>query len=222
MDWPRYYHGALPGLTATMGVALLLPLTYGLNATTGMLLLLGVYCGGIYGGSITAILIKTPGTPASAATILDGYPLARQGRAGEASALSASTIAGLFSALVLLLVAPQLARFALRIGPAEYFALAVFGLTIISSVSGKSILKGLIMGIVGMLISIVGLDPVGGFERLTFGSGYLVGGISLIPAMIGLFAVSEILEKARTIRFPSNRSRNTAIRSFREGRSSET
>ncbi|MDX9957192.1 MAG: tripartite tricarboxylate transporter permease [Clostridia bacterium] len=193
--------GALPGLTATMGVALLLPLTYGLSPITGILLLLGVYCGGIYGGSITAILIKTPGTPASAATILDGYPLARQGRAGQAlsMALIASTIAGLFSAMVLLLVAPQLARFALRIGPAEYFALAVFGLTIISSVSGKSIVKGLIMGVLGMLIATIGLDPVGGFDRLTFGFRNLMGGISLIPAMIGLFAISEILEKARTV-----------------------
>jgi putative tricarboxylic transport membrane protein len=196
--------GALPGLTATMGVALLLPLTYGLDSLTGMLLLLGVYCGGIYGGSITAILIKTPGTPASAATVLDGYPLAQQGRAGEAlnMALVASTIGGLFSALMLLLIAPQLARFALQIGPAEYFSLAVFGLTIISSVSGKSIVKGLITGLFGMLIASVGLDPVGGFDRLTFGVPQLAGGINLIPAMIGLFAVSEILQKAKDLDLP--------------------
>ncbi len=196
--------GALPGLTATMGVALLLPLTYGLDPITGVLLLLGVYCGGIYGGSITAILIKTPGTPASAATILDGYPLALHGRAGDALsiALVASTIGGLFSALILLLVAPQLAMFALKIGPAEYFTLALFGLTIISSVSGKSIVKGLIMGVLGMLISCIGLDPIGGFERLTFGIIYLMGGINLIPMMIGLFAIAEILEKARTINLP--------------------
>lgn len=111
--------GALPGLTATMGVALLLPLTFGMDPITGMLLLLGVYCGGIYGGSVTAVLIKTPGTPASAATILDGYAMAKQGRAGEAleMALKASTIAGIFSALVLLFIAPQVAKFALKFGP---------------------------------------------------------------------------------------------------------
>lgn len=196
--------GALPGLTATMGVALLLPLTFGMDSITGMLLILGVYCGGIYGGSITAVLIKTPGTPASAATILDGYIMAKQGRAGEAleMALKASTIAGLFSAFVLLFVAPQLAKFALKFGPPEYFALAVFGLTIISSINSESIIKGLISGMLGMLVSTIGLDPIGGIDRLTFGIDKLAGGINLIPAMIGLFAISEILEKTRTIDHP--------------------
>ncbi|RGZ01150.1 C4-dicarboxylate ABC transporter permease [Clostridium sp. AM58-1XD] len=190
--------GALPGLTATMGVALLIPLTYGMNSITGLLLLLGVYCGGTYGGSITAILIKTPGTPASAATVLDGYKMAQQGRGGEAlqMALTASTIGGIFSALVLLFVAPVIAKFALKFGPSEYFALALFGLTIISSVSGESVIKGLMMGFTGLLITVIGIDPIEGIERFTFGNVNLAGGIDLIPAMIGLFAISEILMKS--------------------------
>lgn len=198
--------GALPGLTATMGIALFLPLTYGLDPAVGMFLLLGIYCGGTYGASITAILINTPGTPAAAATVLDGYPLSKQGRAGEAlsMALVASTIAGLISTSVLLLVAPQIARFALRIGPAEYFSLAVFGLAIISSVSGKSLIKGLLMGTLGMLVSIVGLDPMGGIDRLTFGYFYLAGGLNVIPIMIGMFAVSELMLKCEDILVPTS------------------
>ncbi|MGD9156121.1 MAG: tripartite tricarboxylate transporter permease, partial [Bacillota bacterium] len=189
--------GALPGLTATMGVALFLPLTFGMNPITGILMLLGIYCGGIYGGSITAILIKTPGTPASAATILDGYTMAQKGHGGKAlqMALVASTIAGIFSALMLLFIAPQLARAALKFGPPEYFALAIFGLSIISSVCGNNVFKGMIAGILGMFVSMIGLDPIGGIPRLTFGYDYLAGGINLIPALIGLFAISEIFHK---------------------------
>ena len=136
--------GALPGLTGTMAMALLLPLTYGLASIPGVMLLLGVYCGSIYGGSITAILINTPGTPASAATSLDGYPMAQKGHGLKALhvALSASTIGGLFSCAVLLFAAPPIASFALKFGPAEYFALALFGLTIIASVGGKSRSRG--------------------------------------------------------------------------------
>lgn len=128
---------------ATIGVALLLPLIFGMDPVTGILLLLGVYCGGICGGSIDAILLNTPGTPASAATTLDGYPLLQKGQAGKAlqMALVASVIAGIFSALILLILAPQIARFALRFGVSEYFSLAIFGLTIISSVSSKNILR---------------------------------------------------------------------------------
>jgi len=138
----------------TMGVALLLPLTFGMDPVTGILLLLGVYCGGIYGGFIGAILLNTPGTPASAATTLDGYPLSQKGQAGKAlqMALVASVIAGIFNALILLILAPQIARFALRFGASEYFSLAIFGLTIISSVSSKNILKGIIMGLLGECI----------------------------------------------------------------------
>lgn len=193
--------GALPGLTGTMCIALLLPLTYGLNPITGILLLLGVYCGGIYGGSITAILINTPGTPASAATALDGYQMAKKGHGLKAlhDALSASTIGGLFSCIVLLFAAPPIAAFALRFGPSEYFALALFGLTIIASVGGKSQIKGLLMGFVGLLISCVGIDPMDGVSRFTFGINRMQGGIDTIPVLIGLFAITEIMNKGRDL-----------------------
>lgn len=195
--------GALPGLTGTMCIALLLPMTYGLNSITGMILLLGVYCGGIYGGSITAILINTPGTPASAATVLDGYPMAKKGRAAHALnlALSASEIGGLFSVAVLIVAAPQIARVALDFGPAEYFALALFGLTIIASVGG-SLIKGLIMGLAGLFVATIGMDPVGGTNRFTFNITELSSGIDIIPALIGLFAITEIMYKARDIYKP--------------------
>lgn len=189
--------GALPGLTATMAVALFTPITFGMDSVTGILMLLGMYCGATYGGSITAILIKTPGTPASAATALDGYAMTQKGHAGKAlqMALYASTIGGLISALILLLVAPLLAKLATAFGPPEFFALAFFGLTIISSVSSENMLKGLIMGVLGMLISSVGLDRITGTARMTFGYHYLSGGFQLIPVLIGLFAIAELLRK---------------------------
>ncbi len=191
--------GALPGLTGTMCIALLLPLTYGLNSVSSILLLLGVYCGGIYGGSITAILINTPGTPASAATALDGYQMAKKGHAYKAlhSALAASTMGGLFSCAILIFAAPPIASFALRFGPREYFALALFGLTIIASVGGKSQIKGLLMGFAGLLIACVGIDPMDGVSRFSFGINRMQGGIDTIPVLIGLFAITEIMSKAR-------------------------
>lgn len=191
--------GALPGLNSAIGVALLLPLTYGMDATTGVLLLLGAYCGAVYGGSITAILIKTPGTPAAAATLLDGNTLAEKGHAGIAldAALKASTFGGIFSAILLLFVAPALAQVALQFGPAEYFSLAVFGLTIISGISGKSLGKGLLMGVLGLLLTTVGVDKISGGTRFTFGIDALWGGITMIPVMVGLFAVSELIVKVR-------------------------
>lgn len=192
--------GALPGLNSAIGVALLLPLTYGMDATTGVLLLLGAYCGAVYGGSITAILIKTPGTPAAAATLLDGNTLAEKGHAGIAldAALKASTFGGIFSAILLLFVAPALAQVALQFGPAEYFSLAVFGLTIISGISGKSLGKGLLMGVLGLLLTTVGVDKISGGTRFTFGIDALWGGITMIPVMVGLFAVSELIVKVRS------------------------
>ena len=193
--------GALPGLTGTMGIALLLPLTYGMSSIHGMMLLLGVYCGGIYGGSITAILINTPGTPASAATSLDGYPMAQQGHAKRAlhDALAASMIGGLISCIILLTCAPMVAKFALNFGAREYFALSLFGLTIIASVGGKSGLKGLLMGFAGLLLGCVGIDSLEGVSRFTFGNNYLTGGFNIIPVLIGLFAITEIMTKSRDI-----------------------
>lgn len=189
--------GALPGLTATMAVALFTPITFGLDPEAGILMLLAMYCGATYGGSITAILIKTPGTPASAATAIDGYALTMKGHAGKAleMALYASTIGGVFSAVMLLFIAPLMARLATSFGPPEFFALALFGLTIISSVSGDNVVKGLIMGALGMLFSTIGLDTITGVPRMTFHLSYLAGGLQLIPVLIGLFAISELVRK---------------------------
>jgi putative tricarboxylic transport membrane protein len=187
--------GAMPGLTALMGVTLLLPFTYGMEASAGMLVLLSITFGAIYGGSITAILIKTPGTPASAATMLDGGPMADRGEGGRAVGIStvASFFGGFLSALVCTTIAPQLAKVALEFGPSEYFALAVFGLTIIASISGKSLSKGLISGALGLIISTVGMDPISGFPRLTFGITNLYSGFAVVPILIGFFAISNIL-----------------------------
>lgn len=185
--------GALPGLTATMGVTLLLPLTFGMEATQGILLLLGIYIGAIYGGSISAILLKIPGTPASAATAIDGYEFSKRGESGRALGIAtfSSFIGGIISCIILWLTAPILAKFALKFSSAEYFMLAIFGLTIIVSISGKSMEKGLICGLIGILISMVGVDKITGYLRFTFDSPNLLSGISYIPIMIGLFAMSQ-------------------------------
>lgn len=191
--------GALPGLTATMGVAILLPLTFGMDSVTGMLTLLAVYCGGIYGGSITAILIKAPGTPASAATVLDGYPMSRRGEGGNAlyAALISSVIGGIFSCIMLIFFAPKLAQAALKFGSPEYFSLALFGLTVISVATSKNAFKGLMMASVGLLITMIGIDPIEGVTRFTFGSTNLSSGIALVPAMLGAFALTEVYVKVR-------------------------
>jgi len=189
--------GVIPGLTASMAIALLIPFTYALPPIAGISLLLGVYCGGVYGGSITAILIGTPGTPAAVATLIDGYPMARKGDAGKALyyATVGSFVGGVFSCIVLTLVAPKIAAVALRFGSPEYFALAVFGISIVSSISGEEIIKGLSVACVGLLITTIGYDPIGGLPRFTFGQMQLTGGISFIPALIGLFAVSQVIEE---------------------------
>jgi putative tricarboxylic transport membrane protein len=186
--------GALPGLTASVGIILLLPLTYKLDPSTGMVMLCGMFCGAIYGGSIAAILISTPGTPSAAATVLDGYPLAQRGEAGKALGVAtlASTAGGILSTFCLIFLAPQLAKVALKFGPEEYFALMVFGLTIIGSVSGKSLIKGMLAGLFGLLIATIGLDPVTGYARYSFGIPDLMSGFPLLPVLIGLFAFSEI------------------------------
>ncbi|WP_070000752.1 tripartite tricarboxylate transporter permease [Cellulosilyticum sp. I15G10I2] len=185
--------GALPGLTATMGVALLLPLTFGMDAESGILLLLGIYAGAIYGGSISAILLKTPGTPAAAATALDGFEMSKRGEAGRALGIStvSSYIGGTLSVILLILISPQLAKIGLKFSAPEYFALAMFGLSIIASVSGKHVLKGIMAGVIGLLVSTVGIDIVTGYQRFTFGNMNLFNGFSFIPVMIGLFALSQ-------------------------------
>lgn len=190
--------GALPGITGSVAMALLLPMTYNMSPSLALMMLAGVYIGAMYGSSITAILIRTPGAPASAATVLDGYELHKQGRSGVALGISlyTGTIGGLFSVVVLIALAVPLADMALAFGPPEYFGLTVFGLAIISSLAGKSMIKGLISGIVGLILATVGMDPFSGMPRFTYGSEELLGGIDLIAAMIGLFAVSEVLVQA--------------------------
>ncbi|PWC13014.1 tripartite tricarboxylate transporter permease [Brenneria corticis] len=184
--------GALPGLTATMGVAILLPFTFGMDPVTGLLMISGVFFGGVYGGSIIAILLRIPGTPAAAATAIDGYELTKRGEGGSALgiAIISSTIGGTISVLVLVFLAPQLAKVALKFSAAENFALAIFGLSIISSIAGKSMIKGIIAGFIGLLIATVGLDPMTGFPRFTGGMPELMN-VPFIPVMIGLFAASE-------------------------------
>lgn len=186
--------GCLPGLTATMGVALLVPLTFSLSPVQGLLLLMGIFTGGIYGGSIAGILIRTPGTPAAAATLLDGYPLSQRGEAGKAIGIAtiASFIGGSIGALVMAFLAPEIAQFGLRFGPPEFFALAIFGLTMIISISGESLLKGAISALFGLMITTIGLDPLSGVPRFSFGNDNLLGGISFIPALIGLFGFAQV------------------------------
>jgi putative tricarboxylic transport membrane protein len=188
--------GSIPGLTATMAVALALPFTFSLDPITGILLLVGVYKGGVFGGSITAILLRAPGTPAAAATLLDGYPLARQGKAGKAlkMALYASCIADFLSNLALIFFAGVIAGLALAFGPPEFFWLICFSLTVVISIAGSSLLKGLISGALGLLISTVGLDLVEGSQRFTFGNFNLMGGVGYIPLLIGLFALPEVID----------------------------
>ena len=186
--------GAMPGLTSVMGVTLLLPFTYGMDATTGMAMLLSISFGAIYGGSITAILIGTPGTPASAATMIEGRQFAARGEGGRALGIStvSSWVGGTISAIMLILIAPQLAKLALKFGAPEYCTLCLFGLTIIASISGKSLLKGAIAGFLGLLISTIGIDPMTGFSRFAFGNINLYSGLQTVPLMIGLFAISQV------------------------------
>lgn len=188
--------GAIPGLTVMLCLVLFLPFTYTLGPIPSFMFLLGIYCAGSYGGSISAILIKTPGTPHATATMLDGYPLAQQGYPKKALqlALEASVFGGLFSAFVLLFLAPTVAKFAMKIGSPEYFLICLFGLTIISGVSGKSLIRGIISGCFGLFISIVGMDLIsGGVTRFTFDNVNLYGGFDLVIVLIGLFALIEIM-----------------------------
>ncbi|MDR1533750.1 MAG: tripartite tricarboxylate transporter permease [Planctomycetota bacterium] len=193
--------GCLPGLTATMGVALVLPLTFGMEAIPGILLLLGVYVGAIYGGSVSAILIRTPGTPAAAATVLDGYEFAKRGEAGRALGIStlSSFVGGMISCVILAIMAPWLARIALKFSSPEFFLLAVFGLCVIASISGASLAKGLLCGALGMILACVGIDGITAHMRYTYGNINLLSGINYIPVMIGLFAMSQAFEGVEDI-----------------------
>ncbi|MEX2445688.1 MAG: tripartite tricarboxylate transporter permease [Alkalispirochaeta sp.] len=187
--------GALPGLTATMAIALLVPFTFGMAPIHGLVLLGAIYSGAIYGGSFSAILINTPGTPSAIATTFDGFPMAQKGEAYRAivTATLASVFGGVVGVIFLIFLSPPLARASLSFGPPEYFWLAAFGLTIIAAVSPRSTLKGLIGGGIGLLISTIGIAPIEGSVRYTFGTVALQNGIALIPALIGFFCIPEVL-----------------------------
>ncbi|WP_407267854.1 tripartite tricarboxylate transporter permease [Radiobacillus sp. PE A8.2] len=186
--------GSMPGLSSIMGLSILMPFTFSLGGDTGILMLLGMFCGSIFGGSVTAILINTPGTANSAATCLDGYPMANKyGQPGRALSISimASTFGGIFSAVMLLFTSPILAKFALRFGSPEFFALAIFGLSIVAGISSKSLVKGLISTLIGLLLATVGINSFTGEFRFTFDSVYLSAGISFVPVLIALYAFSQ-------------------------------
>jgi putative tricarboxylic transport membrane protein len=191
--------GALPGLTISLGMVLVLPLTFGLGSIPAMSLMLGLFAAGMTGGSYSAILINIPGTPSASATAIDGYRMARHGEAGKALGVSviSSVYGGVFSLVCLVLSAPLIARVALQFGAAEQFALLTLGLTLIAAFAGGSLVKGLITGILGLLLTTVGQDPMVGTPRFTFGRVELQAGLHFIPALIGLFAIPQVIEGLR-------------------------
>lgn len=187
--------GALPGLGPSAGIAILLPLTYGMNPTAGIAMLAGIYYGAMYGGSITSILINTPGESASIVTTFDGYPLARKGKAGQALGMAAfaSVIGGTVSVIAFMFLAPYVSLLALSFSPAEYLALMILGLTSIAGMTGKSVAKGFLSLFIGVFISAIGLDLFDGSPRFVYGNENLYGGISFIPVAMGLFGITEII-----------------------------
>ncbi|MCD8225008.1 MAG: tripartite tricarboxylate transporter permease [Clostridiales bacterium] len=186
--------GAIPGISPSMAVALLLPMTYSMTPTQGIVMLMGIYIGANYGGSITAVAINTPGTPSAAVTSFDGYPLAKSGRGGEAMGISlwSSVFGGLIGAVVLMFCAVPLASIALKFWPSEYFALCVLGLTTVATLGGSNWQKALVAVLFGLLINMVGIDPVLGVKRFTFGVTALYDGVAMVPVLIGLFALGEV------------------------------
>lgn len=214
--------GALPGVSATMAVALGLPFTYSMQPIPAIVFLVAIYCSSITGGSITAILFKIPGVPSSAPTTFDGYPMAQRGEAGKALgiALGSSAIGGLVSALAMLTLSPQLTQAALSFSPSDIFAITFMGLSILTCLDSKNILRTLISGLLGLLLACVGQDPMYAVQRLTFGNGELIAGLEMIPVLIGIFAVTEVLKqtkKRETLRSDEgNASVNTKMPSFRE------
>jgi len=192
--------GAIPGLTYSMGIILVLPLTFSLDPLSAITLLLGVYVGGMTGGSVSAIILGIPGTPSAAATCFDGHRLALQGKAGKAlgTAVLSATIGGLISVLILIVVAPLIAKFALKFGSSEIFALVFFGFSTICGISSGKLIKGLISGMIGLLVMTIGMDPIMGTKRFTFGSVQLLGGVDVLSFMIGMFAIPQMVDAFAT------------------------
>lgn len=194
--------GSLPGLSSTMGVALFIPITYTMHPATGLVFLASIYMSSTYGGSISAILIKTPGTPAAVITALDGYELTKQGKSGEALSMAtiASTVGGLISCIALMFLSPPLAKIVVAFGSPETFWLSVLGLSIIVGLSKGSVLKGLMSGILGMLFSLIGTDTITGEYRFTYDILSLFGGLSTVSVVIGIFSASQVYSLAAQIR----------------------
>lgn len=186
---------AIPGLSTGMAVILALPLTYGMTSVDGLATMSGIYIGGMSGGLIGSTLLGIPGTSSAVATTFDGFPMARKGFPGRAMGIGiwASFFGGIFGALILMGIAPMVARLASKLGPWEYTSLIVFGLTMIASLTGKSLIKGFIAGVLGILLGTVGADPIFGASRLTFGLRSLRGGLHFIPIMIGIYAISQLM-----------------------------
>jgi putative tricarboxylic transport membrane protein len=187
--------GSIPGLSATMALVLFLPMSFGMDPMNGIALLVGLYLGGISGGLISAILLKIPGTPSSIATVFDGGPMADNGEAGKALGVGilSSFIGGLISIFALMFISPGLSKVTLLFTSAEYFAIAVFALTIIASLSGDSLLKGTLSGLLGLAIALVGIAPVDGARRFTFGQSQLYGGFETVVILIGIYAVTDVI-----------------------------
>lgn len=198
--------GALPGLSSSMAVILTLPFTYSMDPIPAIILLISVYVGGAAGGSISAILLKTPGTPEAVATTFDGYPMALKGEAGKALglAITASSFGGIFSAFAMVVCAPLLAGLALKFQSAEYFALALLGLSCITSIGSKNQLRAVLAALLGLMFSTVGIDAINGIERYTFDQPFLINGINYIPVMIGAFAIAEVYKNIEEISHKDN------------------
>lgn len=190
--------GILPGMGAPLGIAIALPFSFYLSPIQAFSLLLGIYSGAIYGGSISAIILGIPGTPPAAATVMDGHPMFKSGRGSDALTLSliGSVVGGIVSAIGLALVTPILATFAMKFGPSEYFALGILGIMVVAKISGDNMIKGFIMGAIGILLTTFGIDPVNANVRFIFGTVDLYSGISFIPLLVGLFALPEMMVKS--------------------------
>ncbi len=188
--------GAIPGFTGVMAIAIFLPFTFSMDATSGIVMLFSCFCGGCFGGSITAILIGTPGTSAAAATVLDGYPLALKGKSYKAISMAAfaSTVGGIVSAVLLMWLAPVVAEWTLLFAPPEYFVLGIFGISVIAGLNDGNFIAGIISGLFGILIAMIGMDPQSGVQRFTFGNLELYSGVNLVPVILGIFAVNRILK----------------------------
>lgn len=187
--------GVLPGLGPTTATALLIPVSFGMEPVSAIIMLAGIYYGAMYGGTVTSVLINTPGEAASVITCLDGHPLAKQGRAGAALGIAGigSFVGGTISLLALVFIGPPMAQFALKFGPPEFFALLVLGLVTVVGLMGKSLLRGVIAAFIGLSLSLIGTDPVSGVDRFIFGEPFLMGGLDLVSVCMGLFGLSEIL-----------------------------